>query len=130
VETFERTGAEFIYADGFPRGTGDVELITLAALRRTWNETQPDQTYFREHVLTYPTRHPERFQRHVVNASPEIQQLDYRLCVDEMDDLEVIRRVCGHFARRIDFTLSEVLDFLEKNPSVAAINRHVVQKTV
>ena len=130
LESFQRTSAEYIYADGFPRGTGDVELVALAALQRTWNETRPDETYYREHVLTYPLRHPERFRRHVVNAPPEIRPLDYRLCVDEADDLEVVRRICGHFAPQLDFNLAEVLAFLEQNPEIAAINRHVVQKTV
>ena len=32
LESYERTGAEFIYTEGFPRGTGDAELVTLAAL--------------------------------------------------------------------------------------------------
>ncbi len=58
--------AEFVYTDGFPRGTGDSELVPLAALRRAWCETRPDETYYREHVLTYAWRHPERFRHQVV----------------------------------------------------------------
>lgn len=130
VDSFERTKAEFILTEGYPRGTGDAELMPLAALQRTWRETRTDETFYREHVITYPWRHPDRFRQHVLRAPPEIQQLDYRLCVDEEDDLEVIRRICGHFAPRIDFTLAEVLAFLHENPDIAAINRHVVQKQV
>ena len=125
-----RHGGRSVYTDGFPRGTGDSELVPLAALRRAWCETRPDETYYREHVLTYAWRHPERFRHQVVKSLPEIKRLDYRLCVHEADDLEVIRRICGHFAPRIDFTLAEVLAFLEKKPEIAAINRHVVQKAV
>ncbi len=130
IESFERTQAEFIYTDGFPRGTGDAELLPFAALEKTWNATRPDEAYYREHVVTYPWRHPDEFRPHVVEAPPEIRKLDYRLCVDEADDLEVIRRICEHFAPRINFTLAEIIEFLGQNPQVAAINRHVVQKPV
>ena len=130
IESYKCTGAEFIYTDGFPRGTGDSELIPLSALRKAWSETRPDEAFYREHVVTYHWRRPERFRHHVLHAPPEIKELDYRLCVDEADDLEVIRRICGHFAPRLDFTLADVLAFLQQNPEVAAINRHVLQKPV
>jgi spore coat polysaccharide biosynthesis protein SpsF len=128
VESYEQTGAEFIYTDGFPRGTGDAELMPLAALQRAWNETRTDEAYYREHVITYPWRHPERFRHHTIDAPEDIRQRDYRLCVDEANDLEVIRRICEHFAPRIDFRLAEVLAFLGQHPEIAAINRHVAQK--
>jgi spore coat polysaccharide biosynthesis protein SpsF (cytidylyltransferase family) len=130
MECFEHDGAEFVYGDGFPRGTGDVEVLSLAALENAWSSTRTDEAYFREHVITYHLSHPETFRHRKVQPSSEIQQLDYRLCVDEPDDLEVIRRICEHFAPRIDFNLAEVLEFLDSHPQIAALNRHVMQKTV
>jgi spore coat polysaccharide biosynthesis protein SpsF (cytidylyltransferase family) len=130
LESFESAGAEFVYGDGYPRGTGDVEVLTLAALQIAWNSTRLDETYYREHVITYHLNHPEKFRHHKLQPPPEIQRLDYRLCVDEPDDLEVIQRICAHFAPRIDFSLTEVLEFLGSHPEIAAINRHVTQKTV
>jgi spore coat polysaccharide biosynthesis protein SpsF (cytidylyltransferase family) len=130
LECFERTEAEFVYGDGFPRGTGDVDLVTLSALQRAWSATRPDETYYREHVITYHLRHLEQFRHEVVSAPPEMQRLDYRLCIDEADDLEVIRRICEQFAPRIDFKLAEVLAFLGHHPEIAGINRHVMQKSV
>jgi spore coat polysaccharide biosynthesis protein SpsF (cytidylyltransferase family) len=130
LASHERTGAEFIYTTGFPRGTGDAELVTLAALERAWQATRPDEAYYREHVITFHWRHPELFRHHVLEAPQEMRDLDYRLCVDEEDDLQVIRRICGYFAPRIDFGLAEILAFLAQHPEVAAINRHVAQKPV
>lgn len=130
LESYDRTGAEFIYTTGFPRGSGDAELVTFAALQRAAQATRPDEAYYREHVITFPWRHPEQFRHHVVEAPPEIRDLDYRLCVDEEDDLQVIRQICGHFAPRLDFRLAEVLAFLAQHPEIAAINRHVAQKPV
>lgn len=128
LASYERTGAEFIYTEGFPRGSGDAELVTLPALQRAVQLTRPDEAYYREHVITYHWRHPQQFRHYVLQAPQEIKDLDYRLCVDEADDLEVIRRICGHFAPRIDFDLAEIIAFLGKHPEVAAINRHVAQK--
>ncbi len=130
IESFERTEAEFIYTDGFPRGTGDAELVPFAAIEKAWHVTRPDETYYREHVVTYHWKHPDEFRPYIVEAPAEIRKLDYRLCVDEADDYEVIRRICEHFAPRIDFKLAEVIEFLGRNPQVAAINRHVTQKPV
>jgi spore coat polysaccharide biosynthesis protein SpsF (cytidylyltransferase family) len=130
IESFERTQAEFIYTDGYPRGTGDVELVPFAALEKAWNVTRSDEAYYREHVITYHWKHPDEFPPYIVQAPLEIRKLDYRLCIDEVDDFEVIRRICEHFAPRIDFTLVEVIEFLGRNPQIAAINRHVVQKPV
>ena len=129
IESFERTQAEFIYTEGFPRGTGDAELVPFAALERAWNLTRPNEAYYREHVITYHWKHPHEFRPFVVEAPAEIRKLDYRLCVDEADDLAVIRRICEHFAPRIDFNLAEVIEFLGRHPEVAAINRNVAQKT-
>ena len=130
LDSHERTGAEFIWCDGFPRGSGDAELVTLPALQRAWQATRPDEACYREHVITYHWRHPELFRHHVVEASEAIRALDYRLCVDEEDDLRAIRRICANFAPRIDFDLSEIAGYLGQHPEVAAINRHVVQKPV
>ncbi len=129
LECYERTGAEFICPIGFPRGTGDAEMVTFAALKRAWSATRTDETYYREHVLTYHLDHVDQFRHQEVAAPQEIQRLDYRLCVDEADDFEVVRRICEHFAPRIDFCLEEIIAFLRQHPEVAAINRHVVQKT-
>jgi spore coat polysaccharide biosynthesis protein SpsF len=128
VECFEQSGAEFIYTDGFPRGSGDSELVTLSALQRAWQKTTPDETYYREHVITYHWRNPALFRQHVLTAPKEISDLNYRLCVDEADDLWVIRQICSHFAPRIDFDLVEIVTFLGEHPEVAGVNRHVVQK--
>jgi len=129
LECYERTGAEFICPIGFPRGSGDTEMVTFAALKRAWRATRTDETYYREHVLTYHFDHVDQFRHQEIPAPDEMQRLEYRLCVDEADDLEVVRRICEHFAPRIDFNLEEVVAFLRQHPEVSAINRHVLQKT-
>jgi spore coat polysaccharide biosynthesis protein SpsF (cytidylyltransferase family) len=104
--------------------------MPLAALRRAMEATRPEETYYREHVMTYLIDHPEQFRLRVLEAPREFQELTYRLCVDEEDDLKVVQAICAHFAPRIDFSLSEIVAFLAGQPEIAAMNRHVQQKAV
>ena len=128
VDEYVASKVDFVYPTGYPRGTGDTELLSFAALQRAYVETGRDETYYREHVLTYHLDHLEKFTHREVVA-PNAVRHAARLCVDEPADLAVVRAICGHFAPRMDFTLAEVLGFLEEHPEIAAINREVRQKT-
>lgn len=129
IASHELTRAQFVRTDGYPRGTGDADLITLSALKKAWSETRPEHTYYREHVVTYPWDHPHEFPSHVVQAPRKFRGWDYRLCIDEADDYDVIRLICDAFVPRFDFTLEEIIHFLNRNPGIAQLNRHVRQKT-
>jgi len=130
VEAFETSGADFVYTSGFPRGTGDAELLTFAALQRSLEATRPEDDYYREHVITYPWRHPEQFSHRIVEAEQKFKEADYRLCIDEKDDLDAMSQIAEHFAPRFDFSLTEILAFLADHLEIAALNRHVAQKCV
>ena len=67
--------ADYLFIEGYPRGTGDIELMTLPALRRALIETQPDQAYYREHVMTYLTDHPEAFTLSISRAGESFAAL-------------------------------------------------------
>lgn len=109
----------------YPRGM-DIEVVSSEALEVAWSEamTQVD----REHVTPYIYARPERFRIRLVAAPPEHHRPELRLCVDEEADLGLIRKICSHFAPRNDFSLTEMIAFLDQYPEVAALNRHVVQK--
>jgi spore coat polysaccharide biosynthesis protein SpsF (cytidylyltransferase family) len=122
------THADYAFIQGYPRGVGDAEVMTLRALQRSLEETQPSDIGYREHVMTYLTDHPEIFRLQIADAPTEIRSLNYRLCVDQIEDLAVVQAICEHFSPRIDFTLNETVEFLAKNPQIAALNCHVIQK--
>lgn len=129
IEEYRRRSADYLFIQGYPRGVGDVELMTLSALETTLQCTTPADTGYREHVMTYLTDHPERFRLSLMDA-PERLRRDVRLCVDEPADLEVVRTICSNFAPRIDFRLAEILAFLDEHPEVSSLNCHVGQKSV
>jgi spore coat polysaccharide biosynthesis protein SpsF len=127
VGEYEATRADYVFIDGWPRGTGDAEVMPLSALQHAYNHSLPSDTYYREHVMTYLTDHPEEMKLHVVEV-PQSLRRPFRLCVDEQADLNVARCVCDHFSPRIDFTVAEIIAFLDEHPEIAAKNLHVRQK--
>lgn len=107
----------------FPRGL-DVEAMTADTLERAWAEDRDPAG--REHVTPYVYEHPERFAlRRVANAS---DQSEHRWTVDTPEDLELVRRI--YDAVEGPFGWRDVLELVEANPSLSALNRHVEQKRV
>ncbi len=122
------TSADYAFIEGYPRGTGDAEVMSLSALETALAETEPGDAWHREHVMTYLTDHPEKFRLRIVEAPRAIRELPYRLCVDEPADLDLVRTICAQFTPRLDFRLKEIMAFLAANPVLADKNRHVKQK--
>jgi spore coat polysaccharide biosynthesis protein SpsF len=128
IELYHAQPSDYVFIEGYPRGTGDAELVTLDALEDA-GERAGDMKYYREHVITYLLDHPQEFKLTLARA-PEKYRRDVRICVDEAADLEMIRRICEHFAPRMDFHLDEIVEYLDAHPEIAAINQHVQQKVL
>ena len=81
----------------------------------------------RQHVDMFFHENRQNFKIAYHEAPPLAYFRPYRLEVDWPEDLEVIRRVFQALGDRPP--LLDVLDFLDDNPDVAAINRKRVEKT-
>ena len=128
------------FSRSYPIGL-DVEVCTFAALEQAWREA--DQTFQREHVMPYlyegvslSSVHPG-FATGVSPRGFSIAQLhspvDYgsmRWTVDTPQDLAFVRQVYARFAGRDDFTWQDVLELLEREPDLAAINSSVQHKNM
>ena len=68
IEAYSRADADYAFIQGYPRGVGDAEVMSLAALRKALAETSPLDTGYREHVMTYLTDHPEKFRLCIAEA--------------------------------------------------------------
>ena len=128
IQEYSHAAADYAFIRGYPRGVGDAEVMTLAALRRARVETSPSDAGYREHVMTYLTDHPEKFRLRIAEAAAEARNPAVRLCIDQAEDLAVVRAICEHFAPRIDFGIGEIMNFLAANPGIAALNHSVKQK--
>jgi len=114
---------------GLPRGL-DTEVFTRAALEEA-HQLAADRPS-REHVTYYIYHHPERFRlAPPYEAPPELQRSHYRLCVDEEDDFRLISEIYRRLYRPgLIIDIREVVDLLDREPALAALNSGVVQKTV
>lgn len=107
----------------YPRGL-DAEVFTVAALERAWkNALKP---YEREHVTPYFYEHPELFRLASLN-----NKIDYgwhRWTLDTPEDLKLMLAIYEHFAARDHFSWREILELVEREPAISALNAHVQQK--
>lgn len=128
VQAYRRDPCDYAYVSGYPRGAGDAEVIATAALERAAREsTLP---WHREHVMTYITDHPERFTIRIEPAPDDLRRPDLRVCIDQPEDLEVVRQVfarLGQAGRPIH--VRDVIRLLDSAPEIVRLNRHVRQRS-
>lgn len=124
----------------------DIETCTFAALQRAWREA--DAAFHREHVLPFlyeGTHFTDRLPHPRVAALSvarglsqrhfQIAQLHHqpdhggqRWTVDTPEDLSFIRQVFARLEGRPDFNWYDVLEIVQKDPGLSAINQHVQHK--
>lgn len=111
----------------YPRGL-DAEVFTRRALDEADREAvAPGE---REHVTPFLYGHPERFHLGPP-VQPPLSLPPHRWCVDEPDDLALIRRMLDALLPgRSDFGWQDCCTLLESNPAWSEINRGVAQRKV
>lgn len=111
-----------------PRGT-DVRVFSTAALAHI--AATSNDPADREHVSLHFWEHPDRYRLRNVACEMGADAPGFRLTVDTAEDLELVRRVYeALYPANPRFTIADVLDFLRRNPEVAAINQNIAQKNV
>jgi spore coat polysaccharide biosynthesis protein SpsF (cytidylyltransferase family) len=129
ITLYEIRKPDYAFIDGYPNGLGAAEVLKFSTLKQIDGQIKSDESYYREHVVTYLLENTGEFNLVIERAEKDCYRPELRLCVDEVADLEVVRRICEHFYPRKDFGTHEVIHFLDMNPAVAAINKDVKQKT-
>jgi spore coat polysaccharide biosynthesis protein SpsF len=109
----------------YPRGL-DTEVVTFAALESAWRDAR--EPYQREHVTPFFYQHPERFR--LLSVKGDLDYSQYRWTLDTPEDLEFLRAVYARQMSQRDLAWQDVLSMVEREPGLAEINRHIVQKTV
>ena len=109
----------YTYPDGM-----DTEVFSFDALLRAWKEaTKPSH---REHVTFHFWTNPKIFKLgHYKN--PKKGQAEYRLTLDYPSDYQLLRKVAEHFAPRMDFTMDEIIEFLDAHPELKSLNKDVMR---
>ena len=117
---------DYFFIEGYPRGLGDIEFLTLKALKKSIQLTK--DLYHLEEVMSFILEKPGLFDMKIIKSSSNFFRPEFRLCVDEKPDLILVRKIFEHFKPREYFTAKEIIKYLDKNPELVNINKNVKQK--
>ncbi len=125
-QTFLEGDYDYITINGLPFGTFSyglrVSAIKTALEKKKESNTEIWGVYFKDSPI---------FKRKVIEAEKALFHPEYRLSIDLPQDLEVVSIVYKNLQRGSEiFPLKDAIDFLNKNPKVAEINKDVIQRQV
>jgi spore coat polysaccharide biosynthesis protein SpsF len=102
----------------------DVEAMTMGALEIAWRESK--RPHEREHTTPFLWDHPERFRCATVRwETGRDLSMSHRMTVDYAEDYAFAAAVYEALWRpsRPIFSLTEILELLERRPDIYALNR-------
>jgi spore coat polysaccharide biosynthesis protein SpsF len=109
----------------YPRGL-DTEIVSMEALERAWREAQ--QPYQREHVTPYFYENRSLFR--LSSVKTVVDHSRHRWTVDAPEDLEFVRAVYARLKNRDNFEWTDVLQILNEQQALMAMNAGIRQKSV
>ena len=114
----------------FPRGF-DIEVFSFNILQKVFflAKNKPEK----EHVTYFIYTHPEIFKIYNFNLKNIKKFENLRLTIDEKDDLIMCKEIYERLkenGKKIDFSIFDIIDIIDKNPKLMEINKNVKQKKV
>ena len=110
----------------YPPGM-EVEVFSKKALSDSSDRLPPSDPK-REHGTLFIRQNPDIYKITNIEAPARHHRPDLELEVDTSEDFQVISRVIEHFSGRTDFTLEEIIEFMDGNPEISNINRQVPRR--
>jgi len=102
------------------------EAFKVGALRDAAART--DDPVMHEHATLFLRQHPEFFKAVNIEAQGKLRRPDIHLDVDTEEDFRVITAIAEHFAPRGDFTLAEILAYMDEHPEITTLNTDVPRR--
>ena len=109
-----------VYPPSFPDGL-DVSVFPFKTLEKTWKRAK--SKYDKEHVVTYMQKN-KKFKKYNLLNSKNLSSI--RLTVDEIVDLDVIKKILSHF-KNFKFDLKSIEKLLKNNSEIFNSNNHLVR---
>ena len=123
----QKTGIDYTsntLARSFPRGL-DTEVFSFKALEKAHENASLDSD--REHVTAYLYTNRNQFQ--LANLKSIKNLGNHRWTVDMEEDFELIKRIIeALYPDYPQFSMQDVVDLLDENPTWLKINAHIEQK--
>ena len=118
IDIFEKNKVDYasnIDPPSYPDGL-DVEVFSMHALERAVNEAT--KSFDREHVTPY--LRSKQFSS--VNLLAEENLSNFRLTLDQVEDLHVLRKIFENFSDDIFFGFFDAVNYLRENEEIIKIN--------
>lgn len=120
VAEFKREYFDYIYVNNMTMIQGTLsELVSYPALLKV------HEHYRGAAVTAYIKENPEEFKTLGLQIDIDLCRPEYRLTIDQAEDIEMINRVYSRLYRGSPLSLREVYAWLDDNPGVASINSKV-----
>jgi spore coat polysaccharide biosynthesis protein SpsF len=111
----------------FPIGY-DIEAFSYKTLKKIFETTKDIDE--KEHVTLYVHKNFEKFKVKNIEADLEETHPEWRVTVDEKEDLELIREIFDTFKEKDIINYKDLIELFEKKPHLLKINQHVSQKFI
>lgn len=104
----------------------EVEVFRASAIEDS--NSRCEDPVVREHGTLYIRTHPEQYRLENVSAPEKYRRPDLSFEVDEEADFQVIRQVLEHFYPRSDFSLAELIEFMDKRADLREMTAEVTRR--
>lgn len=104
----------------FPRGL-DVEIFSFNTLKKTHELAKRKED--REHVTSFIYANPNIFKIKGIEAQGFLRRPNLRLTIDTNEDLKVLSSIFTNFSDKSDVQISDIINYLDKNPEIRDLNR-------
>jgi spore coat polysaccharide biosynthesis protein SpsF len=124
------SGADYTYIPGDALLMGILcEVISRNALERSWH--RGEARHRSELVTLYIKEHPREFRIRMGELPAGLYRPEYRLTVDEAEDVELMQRLFERLAAPGKVVSTrEAIELLDREPELAHINAHLRHKAV
>ena len=110
----------------YPPGM-EVEVFSVEALADS-NRRVKKCDPVREHGTLFIRQNSDLYNITNLEAPVDVRRPELELEVDTAEDLEVIRAIACYFDGRKDYTLLEMIQFLDNNQEISAINNRIPRR--
>jgi spore coat polysaccharide biosynthesis protein SpsF (cytidylyltransferase family) len=104
----------------FPDGL-DIEIFSFDALKKA--HEQAKWLSEREHVTPFIVKNQDLFRVYNYKNNQDLSNL--RWCVDEEDDLLMVKQIFHEMDAEQFFSTSDIIDLISRKPKIAEINKNI-----
>lgn len=116
---------EYTTVEGLPLGTAS-EVISVPAMKKARSLLEDPS---KSEYMTFLLKDPSRYKIGLLRAEEAVFRPEYRLTVDTVEDLNLMRQIFQMLSSGSDFfPLAKVVALIDSNPKLAWLNREVRQR--